>query len=242
MSFRVLITGPRHFTDYPALRAALDALLVNRLPDVELLTAGGRGVPMLAASYATERGLTVTARVADFARFPLDAVERRDAFLVNEADAAVVVWADRDPNVRRVLALVERKGIPVHVIGGPEKKPKARKARAGATEHARTSRLRQSHAAPLLAPVRPAGSSAGMITTFALLALSVAQPVGMPAPVPFDRITQAEAARLNGQKVTITFVPARPAYTWGEGKNLVPSRDRWTAATPSAPLCSRVTG
>jgi hypothetical protein len=128
-AFRVLVAGPRYFTDYPILRAALDALLVNRLPDVELLTAGGRGVPMLAASYATERGLTVTARVADFARFPVDAVERRDAFLVNEADAAVVVWADRDPDVRRVLTLVERRGIPVHVLGAPEKKPKTRKVR-----------------------------------------------------------------------------------------------------------------
>ena len=96
---------------------------------MQLLTCGGRGVPMLAASYATERGLTVTVRVADFAHFPHDADERRDAFLVNEADAAVVVWADRDPNVRRVLALVERKGIPVHVLGAPEKKLKARKAR-----------------------------------------------------------------------------------------------------------------
>jgi hypothetical protein len=37
-SFRVLIAGPRHFTDYPALRPTPDALLVNRLPDVELLT------------------------------------------------------------------------------------------------------------------------------------------------------------------------------------------------------------
>jgi hypothetical protein len=99
------------------------------LPDVELLTAGGRGVPMLAASYATERGLVVRARVADFARFPVDAVERRDAFLVNEVDAAVIVWAERDPEVRRVLALVERKGMPVHVIGGPEKSRMARRRR-----------------------------------------------------------------------------------------------------------------
>jgi hypothetical protein len=41
MGFRVPTAGPRHFTDYPTLRAALDALLVNRLPDVELLTCGG---------------------------------------------------------------------------------------------------------------------------------------------------------------------------------------------------------
>jgi hypothetical protein len=49
----VLVAGPRRFTDYPALRAALDAVLVNRLSNVELLTCGGLGVPMLAASYAT---------------------------------------------------------------------------------------------------------------------------------------------------------------------------------------------
>jgi hypothetical protein len=46
---------------------------------------------------------------------------------VSEADAAVIVWKDRDPDVRRVLAPVERKGIPLRVIGGPEKKPKVRK-------------------------------------------------------------------------------------------------------------------
>jgi hypothetical protein len=79
---------------------------------------------MFTASNATESGLSVMARVADLARFPVDAIERRDAFLVNEADAAVLVWADYDPDVRRVLALVERKGMPVRVIGGPEKKPK----------------------------------------------------------------------------------------------------------------------
>jgi hypothetical protein len=43
----------------------------------------------------------------------------------SEADAAVVVWKDRDPDVRRVLARVERKGMPVHVIGAPQKKPRA---------------------------------------------------------------------------------------------------------------------
>ena len=40
------------------------------------------------------------------------------------------MWADRDPDVRRVLVLVERKGMPVRVIGGPERKPKARRREA----------------------------------------------------------------------------------------------------------------
>ena len=129
MAFRVLIAGGRHFTDYPLLRATLDALLANRLPDVELLTTGGPGAPMLAASYATERGLVVSALVPDFNRFPVDAPERRDSFLVSSSNAAVVVWDGRAPTVRRILVLVEQKGLPVHVIGGPVRKPKARRVR-----------------------------------------------------------------------------------------------------------------
>ena len=123
MAFRVLITGGRSFTDYPRVRAALDALLSNRLPDVQLLTGGGPGMPMLAASYAAAHGLEVAALTPDFTRFPVDAVERRDAFLVVEADAVVVVWDGHDPALARVLRLAERKGIPVHIIGGPPRKP-----------------------------------------------------------------------------------------------------------------------
>ena len=41
---------PRCTANYPRLRAALDALFANRLPDVQLLTGGGPGLPMLAAS------------------------------------------------------------------------------------------------------------------------------------------------------------------------------------------------
>ena len=33
--------GGRHFSDYPALRAALDTPLANRIPDVESLSTGG---------------------------------------------------------------------------------------------------------------------------------------------------------------------------------------------------------
>jgi hypothetical protein len=128
MAFRALIAGGRHFTDYPALRAALDTLLAPRLPDVELLTIGGRGVPMLAASYATTRGLKVVPFVPDYRRFPADAEERRDAYLAAEADAALVLWDGRDPGVQRLLALVERRGLPVHVIGRPTRPRKRRVA------------------------------------------------------------------------------------------------------------------
>jgi hypothetical protein len=90
MSFRVLIVGD-HFRDYARLRDTLGAVLARRLPNVEILTTGGPSVPALAASYARSRGLRFAALVPDHERHPGDAVERRDEFLVAEADAAVVV-------------------------------------------------------------------------------------------------------------------------------------------------------
>jgi hypothetical protein len=104
MTFRVPIAGGHHFTNYPALRAALDVLLANRLPEAVLLTAGCR-----CSRPVTPRTGWRSWRVPDFCRFPADAEERRDAFLVGEADAVVVVWADRDPEVRRMLELVQQK-------------------------------------------------------------------------------------------------------------------------------------
>ena len=55
---------------------------------------------MLAASYAAANGRAVVALVPDFARFPVEAEQRRDAYLVEQADAAVVVCDGRDPAVK----------------------------------------------------------------------------------------------------------------------------------------------
>jgi hypothetical protein len=57
--------------------------------------------------------------------------------------------------------------------------------------------------------------------TFALCALLAAQPGETNAPIKFDTITLKDAEQLDGQPVTITFLPACPAYTWGEDKRRV---------------------
>jgi hypothetical protein len=45
------------------------------------------------------------------------AFERWDAELNAIANAAVIVWEERNPDVWRLLELVKTKGIPVHVTG-----------------------------------------------------------------------------------------------------------------------------
>jgi hypothetical protein len=65
MPFRVLIVGAPRFYAYHRLSDALDLALANRLPDVQLITGGGPGVPALAASYARSRGLMLNVVLPD---------------------------------------------------------------------------------------------------------------------------------------------------------------------------------
>lgn len=70
MAFRVLIVGPSSYRDYARLRDVLDIALVNRFPDVAIITTGGPGLPALAASYARSRGLELMACTLDYRRHP----------------------------------------------------------------------------------------------------------------------------------------------------------------------------
>jgi len=115
MAFRVLIIGGRQRVEYAQLRDALDTLLVNRLPNVEILTAGGPGVPALAACYATARRLPLLAIPLDYSRHRGNTIEQRDARLVELADAAVLVGDATE--VRDLLARASAKGIRLVAIG-----------------------------------------------------------------------------------------------------------------------------
>ena len=115
MAFRVLVVGSRSWLDYPCLRDILDRALVNRLPDVEIVTPGGPGIPALAASYATSRGLPFLTVTLDFEKHPGDAVDRRTSRLVELADAAVLVLDGRVDGWRLERRL-RAKGVPVVAI------------------------------------------------------------------------------------------------------------------------------
>jgi hypothetical protein len=83
------------------------------LPRVQLILVGGPGVAMLAASYATERGLKVTAHLPEFGRFPeRAAIERRDTEVIALADAAVVVLAGNRELGVAVARIGEGEGYP----------------------------------------------------------------------------------------------------------------------------------
>jgi hypothetical protein len=129
MGFRVIVTGVHRFTDYAQLRAALDHLLQHHLPEVVILSRCGRGTDALATSYAVERGLTLIPYPLNHERDRTDevAAQKRNAGLVADADAAVVMWDRLDRHLADLLGRCKRKGIPVRVLtpGAPDDAPAA---------------------------------------------------------------------------------------------------------------------
>jgi hypothetical protein len=124
MTFRVLVIGGRVPLPFARLRDALDVLLANRLPDVEILTAGGPGVPALAESYARARNLDVVAVPPDHVCHRAAALEKQAEALVVLADAVVVVWDAASGQNYELMNAATAKGIPAQVLGVVERRGK----------------------------------------------------------------------------------------------------------------------
>jgi hypothetical protein len=76
MACRVLVAGGRDPVDYVRLRDALDKLLTNRMPEVQILTAGGvpaleqlasglEGSPRVIASHTAEQHVNCPRPMSD---------------------------------------------------------------------------------------------------------------------------------------------------------------------------------
>jgi hypothetical protein len=102
MPFRVLVIGPSQFRDYPRLRDVLDVVLANRVPDVELLTLGGSGLPSLVASYARMRKLEFRFVPLEQQPYPVEQLLPNNLELVLSADATVFFWHDSGGGVLSV--------------------------------------------------------------------------------------------------------------------------------------------
>jgi YspA, cpYpsA-related SLOG family len=123
LTYRVLILGGPDFCEYSRLRDALDLALVNRLPKVEIITMGGPGVPALAASYARSRRLSCVVMLPDYITHPGDAIEKRDALLIAEADAIIVAGDELGLASHEWMQRAKRKGIPVMPVGSDWRTP-----------------------------------------------------------------------------------------------------------------------
>jgi hypothetical protein len=116
MPYRVLVVGPDWFRAYTLLRDILDNLLAQRMPDVEVITTGGKGIPSLVASYARMRKLEFRPVLLDCERYPLDPFTARNLELVNHADAAVVFLLEPCHEVHEIHELIKQRKLPCRLI------------------------------------------------------------------------------------------------------------------------------
>jgi hypothetical protein len=87
------------------------------------VTAGGPGLPALAASYARSRGLELLPVLPDQVRYPDCAEEKRDERLAELAHAVVVAGELPDVPTRRLLARLRAEGIRGLAVGSARREP-----------------------------------------------------------------------------------------------------------------------
>src|SRR5580692_2741391 len=116
MPFRVLVIGPPAFRNYPRLRDVLDVVLAKRVPDVELLTVGGSGLPSLVASYARMRKLGFRPVPFEQEPYAADQLSPKNLEVVSLADAAVFFWYDSGGECYLLAKEMKARGKPVHVV------------------------------------------------------------------------------------------------------------------------------
>src|SRR5262245_15863552 len=57
------------------------------------------------------------------------------------------------------------------------------------------------------------------------LALLAGTLAAVPRPIPLERLSIDQAQTLNGQEVTVTFIVAKPTYTW-KGRTIIGAADQ----------------
>jgi hypothetical protein len=208
-TFRFVVVGAAGFRDYPALRDALDHLLRDRLPEVTILTRSGAGLgtDSLALSYALARRLDVVQHRADHQTHPLlfDADQVRNAELVRNADAAVLVWGEFDGVLRDLLVRCKAKGIPVRVLGaGSPSPPPERPTRRGLLDRGNEG------AGPGSARVRAAGPWAREVESAAHGGPALASGLSAVSPRALDAGTRGGRSTSPGS-ASSAEPPAPPA-------------------------------
>lgn len=113
---RTIIAGSRGLTD-PALieTAVLDALLCAGINPTVVLSGTAEGVDRLGEAWAAAQGLAVERYPAPWAQYPKTAGRMRNVQMSRRADALIAVWDGASPGTRHMIALMQKRGVPVHV-------------------------------------------------------------------------------------------------------------------------------
>ncbi len=110
--FKVIICGSRTFSDYEALKAFCDRVLVNKAKTHKVVIVSGtaRGADTLGERYAKEKGYACLRFPADWNRYGRSAGMRRNEQMLQEADAAIAFSKNGSSGTENMIQITKAAG------------------------------------------------------------------------------------------------------------------------------------
>ena len=114
--FKLIVAGSRSFEDEERMLADLQRLLVNRMPDVEIVHGGcSRGAAALASRCALRLGLPVRVFAADWHKWGKAAGPIRNDEMARYGDALLCYWDGRSSGTKNMIRCARLRGLRVVV-------------------------------------------------------------------------------------------------------------------------------
>lgn len=114
--FKLIVAGSRTFDDYDRMAADLDRLLIQQIPDVEIVCGMcSSGADALAVRYACERGLPLKEFPADWHQWGKAAGPIRNDRMAVYADALVAYWDGKSRGTRNMIRCAQMRALRVVV-------------------------------------------------------------------------------------------------------------------------------
>lgn len=112
---RVVIAGSRDITNYEVV---VKAVVTSGFDITTVISGTARGVDMLGEEYANRNNLKVERYPAQWnvnGKFDKSAGYKRNAIMVQIADAVIAIWDGVSPGTKSTIDLAHKKGIPCFV-------------------------------------------------------------------------------------------------------------------------------
>ena len=116
--FKVVVAGGRDFTNYNLLKEKVDNILSQKKLTHKILILSGKsiGADSLGEIYALENNLEILSYPADWDKFGKKAGVKRNAEMINDADALIAFWNGNSQGTKYMIDIATKKGKMIRVI------------------------------------------------------------------------------------------------------------------------------
>lgn len=102
-TFKVRICGCRNFFDYDFLESKCDYYLKNKLPNVTIVSGGGKGADKLGEIYAERHNLPLEIYRPNWDKDGRSAGPRNNEEIVKNVDAAIAFWDGKSKGTKHTI-------------------------------------------------------------------------------------------------------------------------------------------